>query len=382
MRSPRSPQIETAIGLRPAAVFFLLRVGPLEQDVSCNTSCLCTGVHSVIDWLTLKIDGTLLSSDAVSALRGLAGRIMKVDRDGVIEWQTVARENIRSDSHQVTVCMAGELTVCGSPARVTDRLNVFGSGDIRACARSMLDFVSTRVCVPLPPLESWRVTRADITHNFDLFSAANVRAALMALRHAEGGRYQLRTTSESVYWSVKSKYRSGKAYHKGPHLIYQRRQGTADPTDEEIELAQRLLRLELSLRSQFWHELAQKAWYEFEEAELDALHEGYFANLVGNVEVTEMCDLQQRCIDAAISMGKTEGRGKAAHAHWCLMRAEGFERAKDLVARRTHYQHLKVLRAAGLSWADFQAGRVVQLRRTPLVLAQPVRSWDDLRRVA
>jgi II/X family phage/plasmid replication protein len=330
----------------------------------------------------MKIDATELLPEAIEALRCRSGRVLRISAQGEIEWETVARENIRSDSHQVTVSMAGELTVCGSPARVTDRLNVFGSGDIRACARSMLDFVASQVSVPLPPLELWRCTRVDVTHNFDLLSAANVRAALMSLRHAEGGRYQLRTTSESVYWSVQSKYRSGKAYHKGPHLIYQRRKGTADPSDDEIELAQRLLRLELSLRCQFWRESAWKAWFEFSESDLDALHAEYFGKLVGNVEVTEMSDVQQKCIDAAVLMGMTEGRGKAAHAHWCLIQSEGFERARDLVPKASHYRHLKILRSAGLSWSDFQAGRVVQLRRMPLVLAQPVRSWDELRRVA
>lgn len=336
----------------------------------------------MIDWLTLKIDGTRLEPEAIQRLKALSGRVIKLDAEGGIEWESAARENIRSDSHQVTVCMGGELTICGSPARVMGTSNVFGSGDIRACARAMLAFVRCRVSVPLPDIESWRCTRVDVTHNYDLLTAANVRAALLSLRHAEGGRYQLRTTAESVYWSVRSQHRSGKAYAKGPHLEYQMKKGTAEVSPDELLLAQRLLRLELSLRSQFWRQQVEKPWHEFSEVELDQLHEGYFSALVGGVEVVEMSDVKRRCVETAIDIGRTEGQGNAAFAYWCLIRAEGFERARELTSKATHYRHVKLLRAAGLSWADFQAGRVVQLRRTPLVLAQPVRSFSDMRLVA
>lgn len=336
----------------------------------------------MIDWLTLKADAMDLGEVVIRRLRELSGRVVKLDAYGGIEWETVARENIRSDSHQVTVCMGGELTICGSPARVMGSSNVFGSGDITDCAQAMLGFVSRQVGVVLPNLSVWRCTRVDVTHNYDLGSLANVRGALLALRHAEGGRYQLRTAAESVYWSVRSKYRSGKAYAKGPHLQYARKRGSCEVNDDDIALASRLLRLELSLRSQFWREQATKPWWQYEERELDELHEQYFSQLVGNVEVTEMCDVQLRCVEAARSLGRKDGQGKAAFAYWCLIKAEGFERARELTPRPTHYRHMKVLRTAGLSWADFQAGRVVQLRRTPLVLAQPVRSWDDLRRCA
>lgn len=336
----------------------------------------------MLDWLTLKVDGTHLSRDAITKLRSLSGRVVKVDAGGQIEWESVARENVRSDSHQVTVQMAGELTVCGSPARVTGTSNVFGSGDIRSCARSMLDFVATQVGVQLPAMESWRCTRVDVTHNYDMWSAANVRAALMSLRHAEGGRYQVRTAAESVYWSVRSQVRSGKAYAKGPHLEYQLKRGSCDVNEEELALSHRLLRLELSLRSQFWREHSLKVWHEYSEEDFDSLHERYFAALVGDVETTDMSDVEKLCREAAVKLGRTEGQGKSAFAYWCLIQAEGLHRARELTARSTHCRHLSVLRSAGLSWADFQARRVIPLRRQRLVLGNPVRSWDDLRRAA
>lgn len=333
----------------------------------------------MIDWLTLKIDAMDIDPEAVAVLRGRTGRVIKISPEGAIEWETVSRESIRSDSHQVTVAMGGELSICGSPARVMQANNVFGSGDPIECARAMLAFVRRTCQIPLPDFEEWRCTRMDVTCNYDMGSAAQVREALLALRHAEGGRYQLRTSSESVYWSVRSQLRSGKAYHKGPHLEYQQRKGLAAVTDDEIHAAQRLLRLELSLKSQWWRERSEQKWYRYSEAELEQEHEAYFAPLIGGAEVTEMCDMQARCERASVDLGYSEGSGKAAYLYWLMIQQVGFETARGLTSRRTHYRHVKVMREAGLSFSDFQARRVVALRRRALVLAQPVRAWSDMR---
>jgi II/X family phage/plasmid replication protein len=336
----------------------------------------------VIDWLTLKVSSSELAEATRRSLHCRAGLVMKIAPGGEIEWQTPARESIRSDSHQVTLHLGSELQICGSPARVMSTSNVFGSGDVRECARAMLGFASTHAQVDLPAFERWRLTRLDQTQNYDLGSLANVRAALLALRHAEGGRYQLRTAAESVYWSVQSHLRSGKAYAKGPHIERQVRRGEAELSDSEVKLAQRLLRLELSLKSQWWRERSEKAWHQYSQSDLESEHEKYFAQLVGNVEIAEMSQVQQKLEAVAAERGFKVGRARSAYAYWCLIQAEGFERARELTAKPTHYRHVQLMRAAGLSFADFQARRVVSLRRTPLVLAQPVRSFHEMRCVA
>lgn len=333
----------------------------------------------MIDWLTLKVDAMDIPVATVLALRARTGRVLKLSPDGSIEWETVAREAIRSDSHQVTVAMGGELTICGSPARVMGSNNVFGSGDPIECARAMLAFVRRTVQVELPDFQAWRVTRMDVTENYDLGDIAQVREALMALRHAEGGRYQLRTAAESVYWSVRSQLRSGKAYAKGPHVEFQLKRGQCELHPDQVKAAARLLRLELSLKSQWWRERSRKKWWEFSEAELQQEHERYFQPLIGGAEVWNMDKAQERCIEAAQQLGMSEGQGERAYLYWLAIQQLGFETAKQMASRRTHYRHVKVLRAAGYSFSDFQARRVVALRRRPLVLAQPVRSWHELR---
>lgn len=333
----------------------------------------------MIDWLTLKVDAMQLHHQALLAFRGRTSRIIRIDPAGVVEWEIVARESIRSDSHQLTVALGSDLTICGSPARVMQASNVFGSGDPVECARAMLAFVRRTVQVELPDYPAWRVTRMDVTCNYDLGGLPQVREALMCLRHAEGGRYQLRTAAESVYWSSASQLRSGKAYAKGPHLEYQKRKGQVELTDQEMAAASRLLRLELSLKSQWWRERAERKWWEYSERELEQEHEAYFAPLIGGAEVIDMENVRQKVVEAAARLGKSEGQGKAAYLYWLTIQQVGFETARAETARNTHYRHVKLLREAGLSFSDFQARRVVALRKRPLVLAQPVRSWDELR---
>lgn len=336
----------------------------------------------MIDWLTLKVDGLKLLPETIAALRGRAGRLLKISPDGAVEWEQVARDVVRSDSHQVTVAMGGELSISGSPARVMASNNVFGSDDPVECANAMLAFVSETCGVSLPGHLAFRVTRMDVTHNYDLGAPHQVREALAALRHAEGGRYQLRTTAETVYWSQRSMLRSGKAYAKGPHATYLMRRGQAYFTETEIQDVQRLLRLELSLKSQWWRERSSKSWWQYSGQELQELHADYFGPLIGGAEVWEEDAMREVINQAAARLGYSEGRAAAAFLYWLTIQQVGFETARQHIGRTTHYRHVQILREAGLSFADFQARRVVALRRRPLVLAQPVRSWSELRAAA
>lgn len=336
----------------------------------------------MIDWLTLKVPGDQLPAAVRAVFLDRQGCIVKLDPSGAVEWETPARESIRSDSHQVSVVLGGDLSVSGSPARVMVSDNVFGSGDPQECARAMLAWVSAQVGVELPALDLWRCTRMDVTHSYDLRELSRVRVALMSLRHAEGGRYQLRTASESVYWSTGSALRSGKAYAKGPHMRYLVRKGTVSLSEADLCRADRLLRLELSLRSQWWRERSEKKWWEYTESELDVVHAEYFVPLIGEVKVTHMSDEKTMIEAAGKRLGRSDGQVRAAVGFWALIQSHGHSAAREMCAKTTYYRHMQILREAGLSWADIQARRVVPLRREPLVLSQPVRSWDELRRVA
>jgi II/X family phage/plasmid replication protein len=272
------------------------------------------------------------------------------------------------------------ITIQGSPARaMSGRDNTFGSSDVVECARAMARVAELGSGVRFGDhFETWTVSRVDVTESYDLGALSAVRQGLLSLRHAEGGRYQLRTAAESVYWGTRSALRSGKAYAKGPHLRHLANGGKVALTERELALADRLLRLELSLRAQYWRERAEKPWYEHTAEDWSRLHADYFEPLVGTCEITEMDDLRDRLL----SVAKTPGLAQAAWRTWALVRSHGAEQAKANMSVATWKRHRALLFKAGLSWADLQAGNVVPLRRKPIFLGQPTRSWEELRQAA
>lgn len=329
----------------------------------------------MIDWLTLRLDLTHLTDATRDMLKGRHDTIIRLSPDGELKWQISARESIRSDSHQITVRACSVIEIAGSPARLGSSNNVFGNGDPSTCAQAMITYVQKMLNVDLPhDLTIWKCTRIDVALNFDLGSNANVRQALNTLRHTDGGRYQVRTCSESVYWSPGSQLRSGKAYDKGAHAIYQTKKGQAEFTEHELKAVQHLFRLELKLGSQYWREAAAKPWHQHTEHDLEKLHYDYFGQFISELQVIEMENLLQKLIE----ISPTPGQARAAHNTWLLIRETGLENIRQSIPKATWHRHKKLLFAAGLGWADFHSRNVVQLRRKPITLQQPVRSWLDI----
>ena len=175
--------------------------------------------------------------------------------------------------------------------------------------------------------------------NLLLDSLEDVREALRILRDVEGGRYRVsQQAGDTVYWSHRSRLRSGKAYAKGPHLDYQMRKnreyGGREYQLSDVQLANRLLRLELKLGAQLLREdRLGKAWHELTSGDLYEQWNDYFGRMIGDSEMMKDADLKKKVIEAA----PTEGQGKAAYGCWTLIKSEGWERAKDMCTKRTWY---------------------------------------------
>lgn len=337
----------------------------------------------MIDWLTLRLPADLVPTAVTDDLYSVLDRLVMVDgSSGELLWDRPCRHTVRSDSHQVTIECVGDLLIYGSPARVGQGNNVFGSDDIRECASRMLGFVADHLGVTLPDLENWRCTRCDVTFNYFLASAAEVRQALQYLSLSEGGRYQISTRDETIYWSIRSAFRSGKAYGKGSHLRYQVQRGKAVATADELLLADRLIRLELALRRHFFSRTLDRPWYQLSPADLATEHENYFSKLIGKIEVAEMNGVEHSIQSAAEVIGLTQGAATAAYSWWLLCKEQGHAAAKERTSKATYYRHMKLLRAAGIGYADLKSGRVIPLRRRAIVLDQPVHSWRELRAAA
>ena len=341
------------------------------------------------DWLSLRLDSKACPDwGGWWRLRDWGDRILRYcPRTGEHKWEVTAWDSIRSDSHQLAIkAGAGGLWVQGSPARVMGSGDtVFGAGDegrdLVLCARTMIEFAARLLHLsPVPHFRLWALTRIDVTANYDLGSAAGVRVALAELRNVEGGRYRVsQQAGDTVYYSHLSRHRAGKAYAKGPHLIHLLKQSTytgCQYSESDLELAHRLLRLELRLGSKFFHQLPVP-WYFLSWQNLKDQHDDYFLRMVG-VEGLEGVDMS--FVERFVKVAPSEGQGKAAARSWSLVQTMGWQAARDTMPKSTWYRHQQIWKAAGLGDADISAGRVVSLRR-PLIL-RPVSSWAELRRVA
>ena len=330
----------------------------------------------LIDWMTLSTDASLLDPQTVAKIAGGQDKIMRVSPKGEVKWVMPCRANIRSDSHQITVRIGSHLDIQGSPARTKGTQdNVFGEATPVNAFLDMVQFLSNTLEVSLPCNPTcWRLTRMDVTGNFDLGSLPNVRQALNYLRHIEGGRYQVKTEAETVYWAKSSRLRAGKAYAKGPHMRYLAKKGQADLTPDQLFLVDRLLRLEMRLGNQFWRERAAQRWYQWSSEQLYEQFTVYFGQFIGKVEVVEM----DKLLDELVKIAPTEGLAKAAYRTWLLIQSHGIERARELMTKRTWYRHKRLLQDCGVSWADFHHRALVPFRRKTIVLSDPVRSWEDL----
>ncbi len=339
-----------------------------------------------LDWITLRLDRDSCPDwGGWSFVRNYGDRVMRYcPKTGDVLWESFAWDSVRSDSHQVAIrCTLDSLWIQGSPARVCGTGDaVFGGAfglDIVHGARSMIDFIMRINCWGTAPEHRlWKVIRVDVTQNYDLWTLANVRVALSTLRGTEGGRYRVSQQSgDTVYWSHLSALRSGKAYAKGPHLTYlMKKKGYTgyQYSAKEIESANRLLRLELSLKGQWFREnRSGKPWYRLTENDLTREHDTFFMRMIGDGEI-EMSSLQ--FIEKCENVAPTPGQGRAAARTWTVIQAAGWQAARESMPSRTWYRHLKILKDAGLSDCDLSHGRVVGLRRS--VELRPVSSWHHL----
>lgn len=353
----------------------------------------------MIDWLTLRHPltedlGPVIHARILDAL----GKIVCISPTGEKQWEKASPdwEAIRSDTPGLMWSVTGNadgqmmLTIGASPAALEHGLNVFGSSDIRYGALVLLRYASKCLGAVLPPVERWECRRCDVTHNYDLGSYEAVKQALRILMGTDSARRRATTKQnggDSIYWSPSSDLQSGKAYHKGPHLRFIDRKRKLEIPHSLIELADRLLRFELKLGSRWFRRLEEgkhdlpRNWLELSESALNQIHFDFFAHFIGNCEVTDMGTLLQKLFLVA----PTAARAEAAYSTYQKIRDFGYENMKACYAYRsqsTWYDHIRLLKAAGLSDADICASNILPFRSRQIVLERPVSSWDDLRRAA
>lgn len=349
----------------------------------------------LIDWLTLRIPLTpSLGENLLKRIMDCVGITVNIDAYGVEKWRkhSLDIDALRSDEVGLfwTITADGEstryLSIGASPSSLENAgVNVFGSADIEHCAQVLITHAAKALDAILPNWSKWQCRRMDITANYDMGSPAQVKQALRLLLGTDAPRRRTNSDKrggDSVYWNPSSDLKAGKAYHKGAHLRMQNRKGNIVCGDDFLTLADNLLRLELKLGARWFRRLhdAGHNWQDLKYSALEFNHREFFSKLIGdsNIEVNDMGTL----LTELLKVCPTEGRAKAAHTCFALLKVYGFTQTREQMGRSTFDRHCKFLRAAGLSSADLCAGRVLELRKRSLVLAEPVMSWDEIRRAA
>lgn len=348
----------------------------------------------LIDWLTLRFPLTDRLGETLHArIRDALGRVVKVSASGEIVWekQHIDFDDIRSDSMGLYWSVTADkdsqrlLTIGASPSSLLNQgVNVFGSMSVEEGAKVLVKTASLALESILPSWEQWQCRRMDITANYDMGSAAQVKQALRLLLATDAPRRRTnsdRKGGDTVYWNPSSDLQAGKAYHKGAHLRFQQRIGNITVHESLLELADNLLRMELKLGSRWFRRFEADGldWKKLAPKRLIEIHHKFFDSLIGggDVEVSDMGTLLKE-----LEKITTPGRALAAHRTFALLKVIGYTQTKQSMQPRTFYLHCEHLRAAGLSSADLCAGKVLELRKRSLVLDQPVLSWDEIRRAA
>lgn len=353
----------------------------------------------LIDWLTLRIPmDERLGKQLHTKIYASMGHIVKFSPAGLQEWDKVVPDwdSIRSDSMGLYWSVTADadsvryLTIGASPSSLKNNgVNVFGTLDLKECSQTLINTASKALESILPNWKMWQCRRMDVTANYDMGNNAQVKQALNLLLRTDAPRRKANSDKrggDSVYFNPTSTLRAGKAYHKGAHLRYQLKKGNIDRSDiseDQLLLADRLLRLELMLGS-MWFRRLTKDWHELTPKDLTDQHHSFFSSLIGSgdIGVFDMGTLLERLEKVAPS----KGRAQSAHNTWALIKVLGFTQVKASMNPNTFRHHTSWLRAAGLNDADLCSGGetalILEFKRKNLVLGQPVLSWNDLRMAA
>lgn len=332
----------------------------------------------MIDWLTLSVDLSHLGPAQREMLDMQTDRIQRITKDGELAWEKGCWDSLRSDMTGMAYCVASSLRLGGSPASVLNPNNVFGPSCIQECALSMIKFFEKHTGILLPKeFEKWSCTRADVTQNYNLDGQVAVNQALQYMKFANTRGHNVEKKYSTVYWNKSSSLRSGKAYNKYEHALKMMKSNKAFYTPEEVELLQKVIRLELKL-GRHWFQRQDKKWFELTVQDLEQQHNDFFNDVVGDLEVPTMDNLFNKLLEVC----PTEGQARAAFDFFTRVKQLGLETVKRTTTKSTFYRCSKHLKLAGLSSADLNAGRILEFRRKTIVLGNPVSSWDDLKQAS
>jgi len=210
----------------------------------------------MIDWVTATLPFS-------SAKKFAGGRLLSMDSDGVVEWQTEKRlPVVGSYDARFHVVSQGEgfINISGNPSKFLQGHNLFGSDDLIGLVLETMRRICKALEVPISVNDylAWRsgnyqLKRVDIAYMYSLESRANVRAWLRSAEYQSKSRHgRPMTKGGTLYWGKHSRRWAMKAYGKADEVNStkdHRLPNELPKRDLLLEYAEDKLRLELVLRS-------------------------------------------------------------------------------------------------------------------------------------
>lgn len=214
----------------------------------------------MIDWTTISLP--LLHTPIPS------GSVVKLCPSGSIEWESPSRVSV-TGSFSASVCVRSRgvlddesgkcsiLEISGNPSKFLQGHNVFGSDNLCLLVSLFVFDVCRRLYIPLTDFDKksissgeYSISRVDLTYSFSLPSRSDVRSFIRALDYKSRTRRGKGVLNGSTLYHGKHSRRwSFKFYCKGDEIQKHPLPTDLNFLDSVSSFADRLLRVELTLRS-------------------------------------------------------------------------------------------------------------------------------------
>jgi II/X family phage/plasmid replication protein len=323
----------------------------------------------MIDWVTATLPFS-------SAAKVFGGRVISMDSDGVVEWQSEkSLPVVGSYDAKMHVIARGDnmITIHGNPCKFIQGHNLFGSDDLVGLVTEVMKRICKALAIPvvLKDLRSWlegnyQLNRVDIAYMYSLGSRANVKAWLRAAEFQSKSRHgRPLARGTTVYWGKHSRRWAIKAYGKADEISSTKEHKLPPELphrDRLADFAEDKLRIELVLRSMQLKDLPflklARMWY----ADVPA---GLHAHFLGSIDMSDQFTLPPETVR------DLKPRLVGIYRLW-----ENGEDLRAMYPKNSFYRYRRELLAHGIDIA------IVQPKRTdnvvPLVRALRPQAMADV----